>query len=218
MMHKNRGGAKIAVLLGIFVLILVVVIPKTKWWFFTKTGQHKVILGDGSYDPKGKMAVYEGLAVSVPPPVEDETLAVNVLGDSNKKKRIDIDLSNQRLYAYEGDDRKFEFPISSGNPWSPTPTGTFYPWIKLRYASMVGGNSAYGTYYNLPNVPFVMYFANDQVEQWQGYGLHGAYWHNNFGHPMSHGCINAPTDQVEKVFNWADLDTPINIYGTTPGG
>lgn len=45
-----------------------------------------------------------------------------------------------------------------------------------------------GPGYDLPNVPYTMYF-------YQGYGLHGTYWHNNFGTPMSHGCVNMPTPE-----------------------
>lgn len=60
---------------------------------------------------------------------------------------------------------------------------------------MVGGSKELGTYYNLPNVPNNMFF-------YQGYAIHGAYWHNNFGHPMSHGCVNAPLNQVAQLFEW----------------
>ena len=60
---------------------------------------------------------------------------------------------------------------------------------------MIGGDQALGTYYNLPNVPSNMFF-------YQGYAIHGAYWHNNFGHPMSHGCVNSPLEQVATLFEW----------------
>ena len=60
---------------------------------------------------------------------------------------------------------------------------------------MAGGSGADA--YNLPNVPYVMYF-------YQDYGLHGAYWHNNFGHPMSHGCINERITDAKALYDWAD--------------
>lgn len=60
---------------------------------------------------------------------------------------------------------------------------------------MAGGQGA--DYYNLPNVPYVMYYYRD-------FGLHGAYWHNNFGHTMSHGCVNMRQIDAKVIFEWAD--------------
>lgn len=56
--------------------------------------------------------------------------------------------------------------------------------------------------YFLPAVPYVMYFHGN-------YGLHGTYWHNNFGQPMSHGCVNLPTDAAQWLFNWAPIGTKV---------
>lgn len=133
-------------------------------------------------------------------------------------KRVEINLTNQRLYAFENENLVYEFIVSSGKPWWPTPVGEFEPWIKLRYARMQGGSRQYGTYYNLPNVPYVIYFYNLSVPKWRGYGIHGTYWHNNFGIPMSHGCVNLRTEDMEKLYYWMDLSTRIRIYGTTPRG
>ena len=60
---------------------------------------------------------------------------------------------------------------------------------------MEGGKKENNTYYYLPNVPYTQYF-------YKGYGVHGAYWHNNFGQPMSHGCINMAIPDAEKLFYW----------------
>lgn len=133
----------------------------------------------------------------------DNVDATNVLGVTSEHKRIEVDLTNQRLYAYEGDNKIYDFLISSGK-FGRTPTGTFRIWIKLRYTKMSGGSKELGTYYYLPNVPYTMFFANEEVPAWRGYGIHGTYWHNNFGHPMSHGCINMKTEEVEKIFYWAN--------------
>jgi lipoprotein-anchoring transpeptidase ErfK/SrfK len=46
---------------------------------------------------------------------------------------------------------------------------------------------------------------------YKGYGLHGTYWHHNFGHPMSHGCVNMPTDEAEWAFNWSTYGTPVVV-------
>ena len=117
-----------------------------------------------------------------------------VLGASTDERWIEVDLSEQRLLAHNGDNIDYDFLISGGK-WAPTPTGEFRIWIKLRYTKMSGGNKEDHTYYYLPNVPYTQYF-------YKGYGLHGAYWHNNFGNPMSHGCVNLAIPDAEKLFYW----------------
>jgi len=150
-----------------------------------------------------------------------------VLGDQTGDfKRIYVDLTNQKLYAFEGNTMVMNVPVSTGK-WSPTPTGEFRIWIWLKSTRMSGGSGS--GYYNLPNVPYTMYFYNTAVPKSRGYGLHGAYWHNNFGHPMSHGCVNMKTEDAKKLYEWtnsnaggvsyANASTPgtlITIYGTTP--
>ena len=63
-----------------------------------------------------------------------------------------------------------------------------------------------GECYNVPNVPHVMYFTN------VGHAFHGAYWHNNFGQRMSHGCINEPLGQAEWLYNWSSIGTRVVIH------
>lgn len=183
----------------------------------------------GVYEKDKTSAEFERKTFSVPYELTDIPLASNVLGDSTANKRIEIDLTNQRLYAYEGDRRVYDFLVSTGK-WGKTPTGTFDIWIKLRYTKMEGGNKDWGTYYYLPNVPYVMFFYNDQIPKWRGFGIHGTYWHSNFGHPMSHGCINMKTEEVEQLYSWANPPstkyttyasndnpgTKIIIYGVAP--
>lgn len=134
---------------------------------------------------------------------------VPLSGKALAAKRVEVNLSNQTLQTYNDNQLIYNFAVSTGNPGTPTPTGTFKPWSKLLSTKMVGGDKQLGTYYNLPNVPYVVYF-------YQSYGIHGTYWHNNFGVPMSHGCINMRTDQARLVYNWIEMDTPITIYGSTP--
>lgn len=120
-----------------------------------------------------------------------------VLGQSTGQKRIEIDLTVQRLRAYQGNNLVYDFPVSSGLPWMPTVTGEFTVWAKVKAQRMTGGRIEDGTFYDLPNVPFVQYF-------YQGYGLHGAYWHNDFGKPRSHGCVNLRPDDARALFFWSD--------------
>jgi len=115
------------------------------------------------------------------------------------EKWIDINLSEQKLYAYEGNELIYWFWVSTGLSDTPTVTGTYYVYIKLLYDDMTGPG------YYLPDVPYVMYFYN-------GYGIHGTYWHNNFGYPMSHGCVNMETSEAGWLYNWAFVGIPINVH------
>jgi lipoprotein-anchoring transpeptidase ErfK/SrfK len=167
---------------------------------------------DGDYDDKNKIAMFHGDRFIVPGEIPYKT---DVLGSHKNggEKRIEIDLSHQKLYAYEGDKQVYSFDVSTGK-WGLTPTGDFRIYTKLKYTLMAGGNKAIGTYYYLPNVPFTQYFYRD-------FGLHGTYWHHNFGHPMSHGCVNMRTEDAEKLFYWTNPPengggTRVVIYGTTP--
>ena len=130
-----------------------------------------------------------------------------VLGDSNGDKKIYVDLSNQMLYAYEGENLIYSFLISSGK-WGKTPTGVFDIWGKFRYTKMSGGSTALHTYYYLPNVPYVMFFSNNEIAASRGFSLHGTYWHENFGHPMSHGCVNMKTSEAALIYEWSDPMLP----------
>jgi len=120
-------------------------------------------------------------------------------GVGPNERWIDIDLSQQRLYAYQGTRLVRSFVVSTGVPAYPTVTGTYRIYVKYRYTDMSGPG------YYLPNVPYTMYF-------YLGYGIHGTYWHNNFGTPMSHGCINMRTPDAEWLFYWASVGTVVNIH------
>ncbi len=120
-------------------------------------------------------------------------------GVGQNERWIDVDLSKQRVFAYEGDQRINSFLVSTGTWEHPTVTGQFRIYVKYQAADMSGPG------YYLPGVPYVMYF-------YKGYGLHGTYWHNNFGTPMSHGCVNLRTDEANWLFNWASLGTLVNVH------
>jgi lipoprotein-anchoring transpeptidase ErfK/SrfK len=112
---------------------------------------------------------------------------------------IDVNLSQQMVYAYEGNTVVNSFLVSTGTWMYPTVTGQYHIYVKLRYTDMVGPD------YYLPNVPYTMYF-------YKGYGLHGTYWHHNFGTPMSHGCINLSIPDSEWLYNFASVGTLVNIH------
>jgi lipoprotein-anchoring transpeptidase ErfK/SrfK len=118
---------------------------------------------------------------------------------ANGERWIDVDLTNQSVYAYEGDTVVNSFIVSTGTWLTPTVTGQYKIYVKIRSGSM------HGPGYFLPDVPYIMYF-------YKGYGLHGTYWHNNFGTPMSHGCVNLRTDEAGWLFNWASVGTLVNVH------
>lgn len=170
----------------------------------------------------GRRVVSSDLASSFPP--------LQVLAHSTLPKRIEVDLTNQRVYAYEGDQKVYDFLVSTGK-WGRTPTGNYRIYAKSRYQKMSGGSRALRTYYYLPNVPFIMWISGPGMAPSRGYSLHGTYWHNNFGHPMSHGCINMKTEEAGLLYYWSDPypgesnvvkatatdeGTEVVIYGVTP--
>lgn len=159
----------------------------------------------GRLDLAQRDGVFEGKKVNVPDEVFEDK-KYQVLGVSNAEKRIEVSLSEQKLRAWEGDKLFLETPVSTGLRFWPTPKGEFRIWIKLRATKMEGGSGRY--YYNLPNVPYVMFFENDKIPGWRGYGIHGAYWHNDFGTPRSHGCVNLPISAAEKLYYWTDPVLP----------
>lgn len=216
----------------LFAGILLNKAPDTVMSFSQQRKIDPVVL-TGDFDKNAQHFIFNNEPVVPAVPIAETQItpgAPTVLGDSSAKKQIRVDLSQQRLYAYESDQQVYNFLISSGK-WHKTPTGTFHIWTKFRYVKMEGGNQALHTYYNLPNVPYTMFFAGDKISQADGFGIHGTYWHHNFGHPMSHGCINMKTEEAGILYNWANPDlqgkksimasasnpgTEVVIYGTPP--
>lgn len=161
------------------------------------------------FDYSEKTAKFYEEEVDVPSWVyEDNTdlRKLSVLGTTAEEKWIEVDLSLQKLWAWEGNNLFLESSVSTGLPWWPTPQGEFRIWAKLRATKMEGGEGKY--YYYLPNVPFVMFFENEKVPGFRGYGLHGTYWHNDFGRVHSHGCVNLPTPVAEKLYYWTTPEVP----------
>ena len=117
----------------------------------------------------------------------------------NGARWIDVDLTAQRVYAYESDVVVNSFLVSTGTWRTPTVTGNYRIWIKVRVQDMSGPG------YYLSDVPYVMFF-------YKGYGFHGTYWHNNFGTPMSHGCVNLTVDDAAWLYNWASKGTVVNVH------
>lgn len=221
-------SSTIAIAITLCIALLYFVIPKMG---ITQSPINDIEARNGEYDFRSQAGEFYGKAIySLFQSPMAHAGAPKVLGYPSQK-RIEVDLSNQRLYAFEGENKVFDFLVSTGK-FNRTPTGTFHIWIKLRYTKMEGGNKDLRTYYNLPNVPYTMFFANDEVPARRGFGIHGTYWHSNFGQPMSHGCINMKTEEAGMIYNWAEPTlpdgkksvkvtdsnpgTPVIIYGVAP--
>ncbi len=115
-------------------------------------------------------------------------------------KFVEIILSEQRLDAWEDGRIVMTTPVSTGVRRTPTPKGTFRIMRKYARQRMTGPG------YDLPNVPYVMYFRSG------GFAMHGTYWHNNFGRPMSHGCVNMPTSTAAWLYRWAPSGTTVVVH------
>ena len=114
--------------------------------------------------------------------------------------QIEVDLSEQMLTAYINGVKTKEFIISSGAPDSPTPVGTYYTYSKYETFTMQGKTEP------IPDVQWVTFFRGD-------YAIHGTYWHNDFGQPVSRGCINMRNEDAKWIYDRVDLfDTNVYIH------
>jgi lipoprotein-anchoring transpeptidase ErfK/SrfK len=136
------------------------------------------------------------------PPGKKDDPRQDASGNPGARKYIEIDLTRQRLLAYEDDRLLFNFPVSSGIE-DKTPRGVFRLWKKHRIKDMEIESRVFNGVRIVPNVPFVMFFYNDREPRTKGLAIHGTYWHKNFGHPMSHGCINMSVEDAGKIFTWS---------------
>ncbi|MBO9999055.1 MAG: L,D-transpeptidase [Cyanobacteria bacterium SID2] len=112
---------------------------------------------------------------------------------------IEINLSGQSLTAWEGDIPVYSVYVSTGTDMTPTPPGVFSIYAKYEYARMQGAD------YDVPDVPYTMYYDGN-------YAIHGAYWHNSFGTPVSHGCTNVAVNHAEWLYYWAPMGTPVAVH------
>lgn len=126
---------------------------------------------------------------------------------TTSNKRIEVSRSEQRLIAYEGEEVFMDIPISTGLELTPTPRGTFTIFKKTPSRYMQGPlpNLADRQVYDLPGVPWNLYFTHG------GAVIHGAYWHNSFGSQYSHGCVNLLPAKARILYNWAELGTKVIV-------
>lgn len=118
------------------------------------------------------------------------------------ERQVEVDLGTQTLFMLENDKVVRSFPISSGLSVTPTFQGHFKVFAFVPIQDM---GCFPGAEYCTADIPWVAYFNGDQA-------FHGAYWHNNFGNPMSHGCVNMPISTAKALYDWLDIGTEVWIH------
>ena len=110
------------------------------------------------------------------------------------------------MAAYDGDILFMKVPISTGLELTPTPLGT-YKVFKMTPSRYMQGPlpGVSDQVYDLPGVPWNLYFTTE------GAVIHGAYWHDHFGQPWSHGCVNLPLDKARELYLWASIGTKVTV-------
>lgn len=123
-------------------------------------------------------------------------------GQKRLEKRISVDLSSQKLTYSLGGVALESFSISSGLPRTPTPPGEFNVLAKVP-VKHYGGRG-----FDYPNTKWNLQFTSIRG---LGYYIHGAYWHDDFGQPKSHGCVNVSYQNMQRLYDWAQLGTKVEI-------
>jgi lipoprotein-anchoring transpeptidase ErfK/SrfK len=168
---------------------------------------HEVIFDEWLRYPErlgGKWYVADAF-VTLVEAAEPQTLGSTTAASTTK--RIVVDRSEQTLSAYDGDMLIKTYTISTGLELTPTPRGTFSVYYKTPTRYMQGPLPwlVDQQYYDLPGVPWNLYFTE------QGAVIHGAYWHDSFGKPYSHGCVNVDPNEARELYEWAPLGTPVIV-------
>lgn len=143
-------------------------------------------------------------------PNEELTLLSPDIPDTDKL--IHVDLASQFVTAFEGDKQVFASRCSSGGKGTRTPTGDFTTYHKGPSVHMTNQGDSVNNIYNLPGVPWCTFFT--------GYGnaFHGTYWHNDYGRPRSHGCVNLPSEDAKWLYRWSRPNVPVDAdYVHLPG-
>ncbi len=162
-----------------------------RWWYRIQYGM--------TYSP-GPYVLAETLRYITP----EELLPIS---PGRTDKHIVVNLREQTVTCFEGDTPVFSTRISSGSGKNYTPRGDFRVYLKRHTSRMIGGDELTNDKYDLPGVAFPSYFTPS------GIAFHGTYWHNDFGRPHSHGCINVSNAAAQWIFQWTDPIVPYTDLG-----
>lgn len=168
----------------------------------------QVAESEGEFIQEAGLPIFDNQVVTAPVPRPDPA-DTRVRGlhvtPAGVEKWIEVDLSDFRLTAWEGDKKVYEFLVSTGRPGYRTVTGEFRVWRKVKVQAYRGGSKARGDYYFLPNVRDSLFFHG-------GYAIHAAYWHVLFGKQnISHGCVNVHPDNMKLLYEWAGPAMPDGV-------
>ncbi len=184
---------------GVFRVVAAAMGKDEQWWYRLQEG---VMWGPGPYVPAAHIRRFD--------PSELTPLSPEVTN-----KRIEISLKTQTITAYENDALVQSSKIASGFGVNRTPSGKHRILFKNPTARMIGGEGQDA--YDLPGVAFPTFFT------WKGVAIHGTYWHNDYGRPRSHGCVNVPSLVARWFWRWtapvapyenAIYYTPKDVEGT----
>lgn len=196
------------------------------WGDGTDAFYKKLLLSDGNFEENAGEAIFNNQSVNSISKQQTEDILVQassqqqVLGlhtaPDGAEKWVEVDLSDKKLYAWEENRKVFEFLVSTGRPGYETPTGEFRVWRKVLSQRYKGGVPGTSGYYNLPNVPYSLFWGGENVPNWKGYALHGAYWHNDFGiKNRSSGCVNIKPEEAGLLYAWAGPSMPDGVNALT---
>ena len=162
------------------------------------------------YDSEVKRLVYvPSHAMRLIPPDELTLLSPEVPGD---EKLLVVELETEMVTAFEGDKMVFSNRCSSGAKGTETPQGEFRTYHKGPSVHMTNQGDALENIYNLPGVPWCSFFTG------AGHAFHGTYWHNDYGRPRSHGCVNLLSDSAKFIYRWTLPNVPVDAdYIHLPG-
>jgi lipoprotein-anchoring transpeptidase ErfK/SrfK len=146
-------------------------------------------------DEADKNIYYYVPAVQLRPIPADEFTPLST-GVTPARKRMDVNLTTQTLTCFENDNQVFLTQVSSGQLGMVTPAGQFNILDKLPARNMSTHSRLADDVIPLVGVPWCSFFTE------QGHAFHGTYWHDNFGNPMSHGCVNMRNEDAKWLFRW----------------
>lgn len=152
------------------------------------TAWYRIVDGDG-----GRAVYVRADGVRPIPPEEFAPLSPDVPNDD---KRIEVNVRLQTMTAYEGGTAVKTAKVATGRSPYATTRGNHRVWLKIPGQRMTGGSAGDGSFYDLPGISWVTYFTAS------GIAFHGTYWHNDYGAPRSHGCVNLLPEDAKWVFRW----------------
>ncbi len=169
----------------------------THWVHYVFTGANDVVWYQVLDDRNGGYFMVEAEHMRPITPEEITPISPGV-----PDKRIEVDLTKQRVVAYEGNRPVFATRTATGYFEGDTPKGEYL--VERKQPSRHMASNLEGSEFDLPGVPWVCYIS------WTGVSLHGTYWHNNYGTPQSHGCINLSPKAALWIYRWTEPFVPID--------